>query len=143
MFQVLRLAMTMSVFATACSAQTTPTCDFTGPTIFPEMETAKAFFLQGDFDGFFGFAGKGMPQAEGLALMESIATAVPDGFVSCSTVVQRQDVGGMVQEVTLFQRSEDQGFIGLYVQSALIDGQRVIMLIKFDSLISAVTESMQ
>jgi hypothetical protein len=100
-------------------------------------------FLKGDYDGFFGFAGKAMTNADGTAFMAGITAAIPEGFSSCATIVQREDVGGMVQEVTMFQLAGHRGFINLYLQSALIDGQRVILQIIFDESTSAVMESLQ
>jgi hypothetical protein len=137
------LAALLSCIAGQSAAQTTPACAFTGPTVFPEMEAAKAAFLAGDYPGFFALAAAQMPNADGVALMAGITEAVPDGFASCTTVVQREDVGGLVQEITLFQLPEGKGPISVYVQSALINGQRVILQFSFDSTLSDVLEKLQ
>ncbi|NJM84608.1 MAG: hypothetical protein HC844_21190 [Tabrizicola sp.] len=139
----LRLAFVLSCIASQGCTQTTPACSFTGPTVFPEMETAKAAFLTGDYQGFFGLAAAQMPNTDGVALMAGITEAVPDGFASCTTVVQREDVGGLVQEITLFQLPEGKGPISVYVQSALIDGQRVILQFSFDTTFANVLEKLR
>ncbi len=139
----LRVAFILSCIASQGCTQTTPACAFTGPTVFPEMETAKAAFLAGDFAGFFAQAAAQMPNTDGVALMAGITQAVPDGFASCTTVLQREDVGGLVQEITLFQLPEGNGPISVYVQSALIDGQRVILQFSFDSTLANVLENLR
>ncbi len=139
----LRLALILTSIATQGCTQTVPSCAFTGPTVFPEMEAAKAAFLAGDYDGFFAQAAAQMPNTDGVALMAGITQAVPDGFASCTTVVQREDVGGLVQEITLFQLPEAKGPISVYVQSALIDGQRVILQFSFDSTLANVLEKLR
>jgi hypothetical protein len=138
-----RIAFVLSCLASQGCTQTVPACAFTGPTVFPEMETAKVAFLAGDYAGFFALAAAQMPNTDGVALMAGIAEAVPDGFASCTTVVQREDVGGLVQEITLFQLPEGKGPISVYVQSALIDGQRVILQFSFNTSLDAVLEKLR
>jgi hypothetical protein len=138
----LRLALLLSCMASQGCTQTAPACAFTGPTVFPELETAKAAFLAGDYAGFVALAGVMMPNVDGGALMAGITEAVPDGFATCTTVIQREDVGGFVQEVSLYQLPEGQGPISLYLQSALVDGKRVILQFTFDSALSAVLEKL-
>jgi hypothetical protein len=139
----LRIALVLTSIASQGCTQTVPACAFTGPTVFPEMETAKAAFLAGDYPGFFALAAAQMPNTDGVALMAGITEAVPSGFASCTTVVQREDVGGLVQEITLFQLPEGKGPISVYVQSALIDGQRVILQFSFDSTLGNVLEKLR
>lgn len=139
----LRVAFMLSCIASPGCTQTTPTCAFTGPTLFPEMEAAKAAFLAGDYPGFFALAAAQMPGTDGVALMAGITGAVPDGFASCTTVLQREDVGGLVQEITLFQLPEGNGPISVYIQSALIDGKRVILQFSFDSTLANVLQNLR
>ncbi len=143
MSKALRAAVIVCCIASPGCTQTTPACAFTGPTVFPELEAAKTAFLGGDYAGFFALAAAQMPNEDGVALMAGIAEGVPDGFESCATVVQREDVGGLVQEITLFQLPGGQGPISLYVQSALINGQRVILQFSFDSTLGKVLEKLR
>jgi hypothetical protein len=133
----------LTCLATGVQAQSEPVCDFTGPTLFPELEEAKAAFLAGDYDGFFALSAAQMPTVDGTELMAGITQAVPDGFTGCTTVVQREDAGGFVQEVTVFQLPDDKGMIGLYLQSALIDGERAILQFTFNSTLDETLEKLR
>ncbi len=128
-----RLAAVLSLLAMTSACAQEPSCAFTGQTIFPELEGAEAAFLAGDYARFVGLAGAAMPQLDADALIAPLADAVPDGFASCSTVLQREDVGGLVQELTVFSAPEGAGLVVLYMQSALIDGSRRILQFSFDS----------
>lgn len=128
-----RLAAVMSLLAMTSACAQGLSCAFTGQTIFPELEGAEAAFLTGDYARFVGLAGAAMPQLDADALIAPLADAVPDGFASCSTVLQREDVGGLVQELTVFSAPEGAGLVVLYMQSALIDGNRRILQFSFDS----------
>jgi hypothetical protein len=139
----LRAALVLCCLASPGAAQITPACAFTGPTVFPEMEAAKAAFLAGDYPGFFTLVGELMPNTDGTALMAELAASVPDGFASCTTIAQREDVGGLVQEVTLFSLSDGQGYIGLYMQSALADGRRLVLQFSFNSTLTAVLDDLR
>ncbi len=121
----------------------TPACGFTGPTIFPELEAAEAAFVAGDYPGFFALAGAMMPNVDGTALMAGISDAVPGGFVSCTTIIQREDVGGFVQEVTIFDLPDQKGPISLYLQSAFVNGERQVMQFSFDSALGPVLEKLR
>jgi hypothetical protein len=124
-------ALSLLFMTSACAQETG--CAFSGQTIFPELEGAEAAFLSGDFARFVALASEGMPQLDRDALIAPLAEAVPAGFASCTTVLQREDVGGLVQELTLFSAADDAGFVVLYMQSALIDGNRRVLQFSFDS----------
>jgi hypothetical protein len=128
-----RLAAVLSLLSmtTACAQE--PGCTFTGQTIFPEIEGAEAAFLAGDYTRFVGLVGAGMAQADADALIAPLIEAVPNGFTSCTTILQREDVGGLVQELTVFTAPEGAGLVTLYMQSALIDGSRRLLQFSFDS----------
>lgn len=128
-----RLAAILSlVTAASASAQGTG-CAFTGTTVFPELEAAEVAFLGGEYAQFAGLIGAAMPQLDVEALIAPLSEAVPDGFASCTTVLQREDVGGMVQELTVFTVPDGAGLVVLYAQSALIDGTRRVLQFSFDS----------
>lgn len=139
----IRLGLVLSCLATQACAQTAPACDFTGPTVFPEMEATKAAFLAGDFDKFLALSTADMPNAPDASVMKSLVDLVPDGFASCTTIVQREDVGGFVQEVSLFELPDGQGPISLYIRSALVDGQRRILQFTFNSTMSTVLDELR
>jgi hypothetical protein len=138
----LRIAIVLSCLASPGAAQVTPACAFTGPTVFPEMEAAKAAFRTGDYPGFFKLVGELMGDTDGTALMADLAASVPDGFESCTTIAQREDVGGLVQEVTLFSLSDGRGYIALHMQSALVDGRRVVLQFGFNSTLTKVLDDL-
>lgn len=128
-----RLAAVLSLLSMTSACAQEPSCAFTGQTIFPELESAEAAFLAGDYAGFVTIAGAGMPQLDSDALIAPLAEAVPDGFTSCTTILQREDVGGLVQELTVFTAPEGAGIVVLYAQSALLDGSRRVLQFSFDS----------
>ena len=128
-----RLAAVFSLLAMTSACAQEPSCAFTGSTIFPEMEGAEAAFLAGDYVRFVGLVGAGMPQLDADGLIAPLTEAVPDGFATCTTVLQREDVGGLVQELTVFSAPEGAGLVVLYMQSAQIDGNRRVLQFSFDS----------
>ncbi|MGL5009572.1 MAG: hypothetical protein ACRC6I_06785 [Paracoccaceae bacterium] len=128
-----RLAGLMTLLSMTAACAQEPSCAFTGTTIFPELEGAEAAFLAGDYDRFVSLAGAAMPQLDGAALTAPLAEAVPDGFSTCSTILQREDVGGLVQELTVFTTGDGAGIVVLYMQSALIGEGRRILQFSFDS----------
>jgi hypothetical protein len=128
-----RLASVLSLLCMTSACAQEPGCAFTGPTIFPELELAEAAFLAGDYGRFVSLAAASMPQLDTEALIAPLSEAVPDGFSSCTTVLQREDVGGLVQELTLFAAPDGAGLVVMYMQSALIDGSRRILQFSFDS----------
>jgi hypothetical protein len=123
--------LTLMSITGACAQE--PSCGFIGATIFPELEGAEAAFLAGDYDRFVGLVGSGMPGLDGQALMAPLVEAVPDGFATCTTILQREDVGGLVQELSLFSTADGAGLVVLYMQSALVGDARRILQFSFDS----------
>jgi hypothetical protein len=128
-----RLAAVLSLLSMTSACAQEPGCAFTGQTIFPELEGAEAAFLAGDYARFVSLAGAGMPQLDSDALIAPLTEAVPEGFSSCTTILQREDIGGLVQELTVFTAPEGAGIVVLYAQSALIDGSRRILQFSFDT----------
>jgi hypothetical protein len=128
-----RLAAVLCILGLTSACAQEPGCAFTGPTIFPEIEAAEAAFLAGDYDGFVGLVAAGMPQLDSAALIAPLQEAVPNGFSSCTTILQREDVGGLVQELTVFTAPDGAGLVVLYAQSALVDGSRRILQFSFDT----------
>jgi hypothetical protein len=137
----------LSIFITALSLTTAGAqdlaCAFTGPTIFPELEAVEAAFLTGDYAGFAALIRASIPSLDEAAITSGVAQAVPGGFESCTTVIQREDVGGLVQEVTLFELPDGKGTISLYLQSALVKGERKITQFSFDGTLTAVLEKLR
>jgi hypothetical protein len=132
MFTHIRIALVLSVLASQGSAQITPACAFTGPIIFPELESAKAAFLAGDYARFQELVGGMTADSDGNNWVTELAEQAPDGFSSCATVIQREDVGGFVQEITVFSTPDLIGAVTLHMQSAPINGQRLILSFAFN-----------
>lgn len=128
-----RLSAVLSLLCMTSACAQQPGCAFTGPTIFPEIEGAEVAFLAGSYSGFVGLVAAGMAQPDADALIAPLVEALPDGFTSCTTMLQREDVGGLVQELTVFTAPEGKGTVVLYLQSALIDGNRRVLQFSFDS----------
>ena len=118
-------------------------CGFTGPTIFPELEALEAAMLKGDYSGFASLVQAAIPTIDGAGMMAGITEAVPTGFVSCTTIIQREDVGGFVQEISMFELPEGKGVITLYLQSALVNGERTLTQFSFDSALTKTLENLR
>ncbi|MGL4321711.1 MAG: hypothetical protein ACRCS3_12695 [Paracoccaceae bacterium] len=129
----MRIAAALSLLSMTSACAQEPGCAFTGATIYPEIEAAEVAFLAGNYEGFVGLVAAGMPQLDAAALIAPLQEAVPNGFASCTTILQREDVGGLVQELTVFTAPEGAGLVVLYTQSALVDGSRRILQFSFDT----------
>ena len=83
---------------------TEPACALNGVQPVPVLETAKAHFLRGEYAQFYRIATPFVSDAEARygEVMGQLPVLFQGGFTDCSTVLQRREVGGMVQEMTLF-----------------------------------------
>lgn len=67
-----------------------------------KIEAMNQMVLDMDFDGFARAIKDevGIDIADGV---KSVADIFTEGFVSCATIAQRKDLGGMVQNVVMFE----------------------------------------
>lgn len=79
-----------------------PVCALATGTPIPEIEALNALVLAGKFDEITQTLSVRMG---GLApdLLDALAAAYPQPFTSCTTLVQRGDDGGLVQEIVAFE----------------------------------------
>lgn len=118
-------------------------CALNGAAPVPALEAAKAHFLKGEFAQFYRVATPLVPDAEDryAEVIGKLPELFSGGFSSCSTVLQRRDQGGMVQEVTLFTvRPPNSGMMSLLLTSAPIDGEETVIFMNFSSQMSRVLE---
>ncbi|MCV2894085.1 hypothetical protein [Lentibacter sp. XHP0401] len=120
-------------------------CEMRGAEPLPVMEAAKAEFLKGEYMRFGDIAAEIMGASrESLEKpFERMEALFPDGFTQCDTVLQRRDIGGLVQEVTTFT-IEDQDFpMSLYLLAIPIRGEWKIAQLNFDTKLTDVLSSLQ
>ncbi|WP_299294598.1 hypothetical protein [uncultured Tateyamaria sp.] len=122
-----------------------PVCDMRGAEPLEVFETAKAAFLKGDFKSFAQVTTtlvKGGPAAFGEAV-GSLEGLFPNGFESCQTVVQRIDVGGMVQEISTFNIKGLKGPMSVYLLALPTRGSLEISYVTFDTTMSKVLNELR
>lgn len=93
----------------------------------PAFEAAKSAMLRGDYEAFYALATPHVPDAESRKsqLIGPLQRALPDGFRSCWTVVERFEDPGLYQDVTFFDSGA--GPVGLYLLGAVYRGEITIM----------------
>lgn len=119
-------------------------CEMRDADAVPLLEEAKKMFRDGDFLSFANFIGSSMgPGAQALvAPLDRLATLVPDGFESCQVVLQRRDIGGLVQEVSTFNVPDKDFPVSLYLLAMPVRGEMVIGQINFNTAIGPVLENL-
>ncbi|WP_322865157.1 hypothetical protein U5922_002470 [Aquicoccus sp. G2-2] len=136
----MKLLIAALALVAAGPALADPVCEMRGAEPLPVFETAKAAFLKGDFSAFLGSATVLM-RGERAALeapLAKLADLVPSGFDSCQTILQRRDIGGLVQEVTTFDIPGKSFPISLYLQAAPVKGAMGITSLSYNSKLDTV-----
>ncbi len=126
-------------------AETAP-CALNGVEPLPVLEAAKAAFLKGKYHEFYRLATPYVPDARSQypALMGRLAELFPNGFPRCSTVLQRRDVGGMVQEITMFAiEPPDTGMISIILTAVPFNDEPEIVAFVFNSAIGPVLDELK
>ena len=129
---------------TALHAQTL--CEMGGAEPEPTFEPAKAAFLAGDFDAFAELTTSMMPAGPAVFgdAIGQLKGLFPNGFESCQTIVQRRDVGGLVQEVTTFNiAGSNSGPMSIYLLAAPVRGDMQISSINFTTTMNDVLDSLR
>ncbi len=120
------------------------TCEMRGAEPVEILEAAKEAFLKGEFQEFSKVATELMGSSrkaleKPLGQLEGL---FPNGFEDCQTVVQRRDVGGMVQEVTTFNIKGQDFPMSLYLLAAPIRGEMKISYLNFNTTMTDVLDSL-
>ena len=122
-----------------------PPCALNGVQPVPVLETAKAHFLKGEYPEFCRIATPFLSDAEARyrELFQQMAELFKGGFTDCSTVLQRREAGGMVQELTLFSiRPPGRGVMSLLMTTApLKEGEKVVFM-SFNTQLARVMEQL-
>lgn len=140
---LLAAAFTGAQVGAAAAADPAPPCALNGVAPVPEIETAKAHFLKGEYPQFYRVATPFVADAEARYgdVMGKLPVLFHGGFSACSTILQRRDPGGMVQEMTLFTvKPPGSGMMSLLLTSAPVDGEDRVIYMTFSSLMSRVLE---
>ena len=122
---------------------TEPACALNGVQPVPVLETAKAHFLRGEYAQFYRIATPFVSDAEARygEVMGQLPVLFQGGFTDCSTVLQRREAGGMVQEMTLFTvKPPGSGMMSLLLTSAPIGDEDMVIFMTFSSKMSRVLE---
>ncbi|SMO37150.1 hypothetical protein [Paracoccus laeviglucosivorans] len=121
-------------------------CALNGTEPVAVHEAAKADFLAGRFEAFFQAATPLVQDRDAKfdEVMGPLARLIPDGFAECSTVMQRRDTGGLVQEVSLFKlKPPGSGHLSLLLTSAPVEGEQKIAFFRYNDQISQVLEAVR
>lgn len=111
--------------------------------MFPILEESKALFLKGDFRGYLATVDTFFPDLDYGPLFEPLSALAPDGFDGCTTIAQRVDTGGMVQEITLFDLPGDQGPLSLYMAAGPVEGELTVLLFSFNGKLSVILDKLR
>ena len=96
-------------------------------TAIPELETAKATLAAGDYPEFFQWVrGLAADESEADAFARTIGDAFPDGFVSCSTILQDMRSERFVEDISVFESSDGRLFF-LYWAVMMHAGEWVVL----------------
>ncbi len=125
------------------AADAPPPCALNGIAPVPVLETAKAHFLKGEYPQFYRATTPFVADAEERYgdVMGKLPVLFHGGFSTCSTILQRRDAGGMVQEMTLFTvKPPGSGMMSLLLTSAPIGDEDMVIFMTFSSKMSRVLE---
>jgi len=117
-------------------------CPPEGGIQVPLLETAKQDFLTGDYRGFHEKITTVIRNTDYDELFNPLIVSVPDGFSTCSTILQRVETGGMVQEVILYQLPGGTT-LGVYLMAGPVDGRMHVLSFQFSTAIGDVLEKLR
>lgn len=143
----MKILLFASAFACCWSiaALADPICDMGDAKPVDVFEPAKAAFLEGNYVAFATLTTPLSPRGSAAFgdAIGSLREAFPNGFVSCQTVVQRVDMGGMVQEITTFNIRGIQAPMAIYLMALPTRGALEISFVTFDTTMSAVLDQLR
>lgn len=115
------------------------TCTLEGGTPIPEIEAMNALVRAAKFDDL---AVALADRITGLApdAFAGVKSAYPEPFTGCTTLVQRQDVGGLAQHVVVFEGVNP---LFVYWASASIEGKPGVVSFNMDSTFGPVLEMLK
>ena len=139
------LAVLMLAWAGQGLAQTPP-CALNGLAPLAVQDEAKAAFLAGRYEAFYRLATPLVPEAKERygAVIGKLPVLLPAGFADCSTILRRQDPGGMTQEISLFRlKPPGTGVLALLLVTAPVGGADQIIFFSFNEKITQVLEDLR
>ena len=75
--------------------------------------------------------------------LDRLASLVPQGFDSCQVVLQRKDVGGLIQEVSTFNVRGLTFPVSLYLAAIPVRDRWIIARVNFNTTFGSVLESVK
>ncbi|WP_171175824.1 hypothetical protein [Ruegeria sp. HKCCD8929] len=134
------LALVTMLAAESASAQTP--CPAEGGQTFALFETAKLDFLKGDYKSFHAHIATLISGTDYEKLFNPLILGAPDGFSGCTTVLQRVETGGMVQELVLYELPNGVP-LGLYLLAAPVRGELSFLSFQFSTSIGDVLDELR
>lgn len=122
----LALVLAASTLATLPALAQDAVCGLAGGTPIAEAEAVNALVKEAKFDEL---AAALSATITGLApdAFDGVKGAYPEAFTTCTTLVQRQDVGGLSQHVVVFE-----GANPLFVYWAVANFQGKVGVVSFN-----------
>lgn len=117
-------------------------CPPQGGIQVPLFEAAKQDFLKGDYRGFHQKITTVIKNTDYDKLFNPLIVGAPNGFSTCSTILQRVETGGMVQEVVLYMLPGGTT-LGVYLMGGPVDGQMHVLSFQFSTAIGDVLEKLR
>ncbi|MEM7320982.1 MAG: hypothetical protein AAF408_18405 [Pseudomonadota bacterium] len=111
-------------------------------TKFELLEGAKFDFLTGDYKAFHAKVSVVISGLDYEKLFNPLILGAPEGFGACTTVLQRVETGGMVQEVVLFEMPNGVP-LGVYMLVAPVRGELQFLSFKFSTSIGDVMDELR
>ena len=139
------LAFVLLAWAGQGLAQTPP-CALNGLAPLALQDEAKAAFLAGRYEAFYRLATPLVPDAQrGYGtVIGKLPVLLPSGFADCSTILRRQDQGGLTQEISLFRlKPPGTGVLALLLVTAAVGGKEQVIFFSFNEKITQVLEELR
>lgn len=146
--RTLALILSMLLGATPVLAETPP-CSLQGLQPIPLLEKAKTHFLNGRYKEFSETLRPviALDERQYNEIFGPISRVAGKGYDSCSTVLRRQDEGGLVQELVLFSGLNRSGrqdqILSLYLVAAPVDGDLKLLLFSMKETIGAAMDEVK
>ncbi len=142
---IARVAAFLAYVLFSASAVVAGVCEENGAVEIAGLEVVKAAFLGGKYGIFTQSLGPFFEdQLEELDhSMGELNRVFPNGFDSCTIILQRFEEPGFVQEVTVYGGERLDGYITLYLAAAEVEGQWAILKFNLDTDTSIILDQLR
>ncbi len=145
MTRICRSFVVAATLASLAGGTWAGTCGPERDADLPLLEDAKAAFLAADYALFAELAG---PYFHDLAdnydaYFGPIERLIPQGFVRCTTILQRREAPGFHQDLVFFFADGVDGPVAVLMVSAEVDGEERMIEFSYNTNISDVLSDLQ